>query len=69
MPTPKIRTIQQCLSEIKSIDPCTAITENFIRGLCKNNQVKHFKSGTKYLVNLDDLLSYLNFSNEGIDNG
>ena len=68
MQTPKIRTIQQCLSEIKSIDHATAITENFIRSLCKNNQVKHFKSGTKYLVNLDDLLSYLNYSKEGNDN-
>ena len=57
----RIRTIQQCLNEIKSLDPCTAITENFIRTLCKNNQVKHFKSGTKYLVNLDNLLSYLGF--------
>lgn len=64
----RIRTIQQCLNEIKSLDPCTAITENFIRTLCKTNQVKHFKSGTKYLVNLDNLLSYLNYTQEDIDN-
>lgn len=57
----RIRTIQQCLNEIKSLDPCTAVTENFIRTLCKNNQVKHFKSGSKYLVNLDNLLDYLRF--------
>lgn len=56
---PRIRTIQQCLSEIKSLDEETAITDNFIRGLCKGGQVKHFKSGSKYLVNLDDLLRYL----------
>lgn len=64
----RIRTIQQCLNEIKSLDPCTAITENFIRTLCKTNQVKHFKSGTKYLVNLDNLLSYLNYTQEDINN-
>ena len=69
MNTPKIRTIQQCLNEIKTIDPNTAVTENFIRTLCKTSQVKHFKSGTKYLVNLDDLLSYLNYFPEGNDNG
>ena len=63
----RIRTIQQCLNEIKSLDPCTAITENFIRTLCKTNQVKHFKSGTKYLVNLDNLLSYLNYTQEDIN--
>ena len=57
----RIRTIQQCLNEIKSLDPCTAVTENFIRTLCKNNQIKHFKSGSKYLVNLDNLLGYLGF--------
>lgn len=64
----RIRTIQQCLNEIKSLDPCTAITENFIRTLCNTNQVKHFKSGTKYLVNLDNLLSYLNYTQGDIDN-
>ena len=57
----RIRTVQQCLNEIKVLDPLTAVTENFIRTLCKNNQIKHFKSGSKYLVNLDNLLSYLGF--------
>lgn len=63
----RIRTIQQCLNEIKSLDPCTAVTENFIRTLCKSNQVKHFKSGSKYLVNLDYLLSYLKYSQGDIN--
>lgn len=64
----RIRTIQQCLNEIKILDPCTAVTENFIRTLCKTHQVKHFKSGAKYLVNLDNLLSYLNYTQEDINN-
>lgn len=64
----RIRTIQQCLNEIKILDPCTAVTDNFIRTLCKKHQVKHFKSGTKYLVNLDNLLSYLNYTQEEINN-
>ena len=55
----KIRTIQQCLSEIKLMDKDTAITENFIRTLCKNGEVKHFKSCSKYLVSLDNLLEFL----------
>ena len=66
--TARIRTIQQCLMEIKSLDNNTAVTENFIRSLCKNGKVKHFKSGNKYLVNLDNLLNYLNYTSGGNDN-
>jgi hypothetical protein len=63
MSIPKIRTIGQCLEEIKVIDPETAITEWFLRCLCKANLVKHFMSGTKILVDLNDLLSYFNNEN------
>lgn len=62
----RIRTIPQCLNEIKSLDNNTAVTENFIRLLCKSGYVKHFKSGNKYLVNLDDLFHYLNNSPDSI---
>ena len=55
----RIRTIQQCLEEIKKLDPTTAITEWFIRQLCKQGKVNHFMSGSKVLVNYDDLLRYL----------
>ena len=66
--TARIRTIPQCLMEIKSLDNNTAVTENFIRSLCKSGEVKHFKSGNKYLVNLDNLLNYLNYTSGGDDN-
>ena len=56
----RMRTIKQCYEEIKALDTNTAITEWFIRCLCKDNKVKHFMSGSKILVNLDDLLNYLN---------
>ena len=59
---PRIRTIQQCLKEIKLLDHDTAVTENFLRLLCKEGKVKHFKSGNKYLVNFDNLLEFLNYS-------
>ena len=55
----RIRTIQQCLCELKLLDNDTAVTENFIRFLCKTNKIKFFKSNSKYLVNYDDLLRYL----------
>ena len=56
----RMRTIKQCHEEIKALDSNTAITEWFIRCLCKDNKVKHFMSGSKILVNFDDLLNYLN---------
>ena len=62
---PKMKTVQQCFQSIKMLDSETAITEWFIRSLCKDNKVKHFMSGNKILVNYDDLLKYLNNSNKG----
>ena len=56
----KMRTIKQCYQEIKKLDSDTAITEWFIRCLCKQGKVKHFMTGTKTLVNFDDLINYLN---------
>jgi len=66
---PRIRTIQQCLVEIKTLDSNSCVTENFIRLLCKSGQVNHFKSNSKFLVNLDDLLRYLNGEKGEKENG
>lgn len=59
----KMKTVKQCFEEIKKLDPQTAITQWFIRCLCKENKVKHFMTGTKILVNFDDLINYLNNGN------
>ncbi len=64
MSSVRIRTIPQCLQEIKSIDKDSAVTENFIRNLCKENKILYHKSNSKYLVNLDNLLTYLSFNQE-----
>ena len=61
---PRIRTIPQCLQAIKSLDKDTAVTENFIRNLCKDNKILFYKSNSKYLVNLDSLLDYLSFNQD-----
>ncbi len=57
----RMRTVQECYEEIKTLDNGTAVTQWFIRNLCKHNKVKHFMTGKKILVNFDDLLSFLNF--------
>ena len=61
----RMRTIGKCIEYIKSLDPDTAITEWYLRTLCKNHKVEYFETGKKLLVNLDSLLSYFNF--ESID--
>lgn len=58
----RMRTINQCLEYIKALDPESAITEWYLRTLCKNNMVLYYMTGKKILVNLDDLLSYFNFN-------
>lgn len=57
---PRFRTIKDCLIAIKEVDPQTAVTEWYIRLLCKSNTIICYKSGNKSLVNLDNLLDYLN---------
>ena len=56
----RMKTIKQSFEEIKKLDPDTAISQWFIRSLCKQGKVKHFMTGTKILVNFDDLINYLN---------
>lgn len=56
----RMKTIKQCFEEIKKLDPDTAISQWFIRCLCKENKIKHFYTGSKILVNFDDLINYLN---------
>jgi len=59
MQLPRIRTINECLKEIKKTDPSSALTYNFIKNLCEQGKVKHLKNGRKLFVNFDDLLSCL----------
>lgn len=56
---PQYRTIRECVAELKKIDSGTAVTEFFVRQLCKQNKIKYIASGNKSLVSYDDLLRYL----------
>lgn len=62
------RTVKECLEYIKTLDPDTAITEWFIRTLCKDNKIQYFASGKKLLINLDNLISYINYNAWGCAN-
>ena len=64
MKIPRMRTITEALAIIKKADPATSVTANCIRSLCKNGTIRCVYTGTKILVNMDDLLVLL-----GVDDG
>ena len=64
---PRYRTIKECAKAIKKIDGSTAITEYYIRKLCRDGTIIYRKSGTKSLVNLDYLLDYLGYRQIELD--
>ena len=58
----RMRTIPEALEEIRALDEKTAITPYCIRTLCKGKRVRCIYTGRKILVDLDDLLRFLNDS-------
>ena len=56
---PKMRTIKECINEIKELDPHTAVTEYHLRQLTSTGVIPRVKAGKKYLINLDTVLEYL----------
>jgi hypothetical protein len=60
MSLPRMRSIRQALEMIKAEDPNSCLTSYYIRDLCKKNKVRHIKSGTKVMVDYDDLLKFIN---------
>lgn len=60
MSIPRMRTITEALAEIKMADAGSAVTANCIRTLCKNGQVRCIYTGSKTLLDLDDLFVVIN---------
>lgn len=58
----RMRTINEALALIRKQDPETAVTYNFIRKLLDSDRVRHFRSGSRYILNFDDLLNELNMN-------
>lgn len=56
---PRMRTAPGTLEIIKAQDPETAVTEHYIRRLIRTGAIPHVDVGRKKLVNVDQLLSYL----------
>ncbi len=45
---------------IKKLSEQTGISEFHIRRLIKSNRIKYIRTGTKYLINFDKFVEYLN---------
>ena len=56
---PRMRTVKEAATEIKQIDPNTAMTEWHIRQLALQGILPRVKKKKKLLINLDTLFEYL----------
>ena len=59
MKLPRMRTINETLEYIKSLDADSAISAYLIRKICKEQKVHCFMTGKKYLIDIDDLIEKL----------
>lgn len=55
----RVRTIKKAYEEIRSADPNTCLTEHHIRQLAISGVIPCRKAGTRYLLDLDGLISYI----------
>lgn len=55
----RMRTIKNCVPELRKVDPGTQVTEYAIRKLVLQGRIKFTRMGCKILVNFDSLLNYL----------
>lgn len=56
----KMRTINQAIIELKTEDPGTCLTRNALRQMVLTGKVSAVMVGSKYLLNMEALQSYLN---------
>lgn len=52
----RVRTIRETANIIKDMDPDTQLTEKTIRKMVSEGTIPSFKTGNKYLINVDKLI-------------
>lgn len=52
----RVRTIRETANIIKEMDPKTQLTEKTIRKMVSEGTIPSFKTGNKYLINVDKLI-------------
>lgn len=66
MSIPRMRLLREAAEEIKAVDPGSAVTPYFIRQLALEGKIKSVMAGRKRLINLDDLLRYLDLQQQKV---
>ena len=56
----RMRTLDGCIKQLKQDDPKTEFTRFALRRMVLSGQISYVKTGNKYLVNYDALVSLLN---------
>ena len=56
---PKMRTVDQTIVWLQQMDPDTALTKTALRRLIKTKQIHPVEVGSKYLIDLDELIAFL----------
>ena len=59
MSTPRMRTITEAITAIRSEDEHTAFTASALRRMVRSGEMPSVRVGNKYLVNLDTLMECL----------
>lgn len=60
---PRLRTINAALNELKTIDSDTAIKHSTIRKLIKDGVITSRRINSRYLIDMNELLKYLQMQN------
>ena len=55
----RMRTLDAAIAELKREDPDTSVTRYALRMMVLSGKVPHVRTGKKYLINYDALLSVL----------
>lgn len=58
---PQMRTIKEVHEEITKVDPNSSLTLYAVRQLVNTGKVAHIRRGRKILVDLAEVMDYLNF--------
>jgi len=55
----RIRAARAIHEHFKAIDPCTSISESFVRRLMDNGDIPTFRNGSKRLTSIEAVERYL----------
>ena len=61
----RMRTIRQCVAELRTIDPNTAITASTLRRWVREGEINVVQVGNKQLVSLEAVELYISKQLEG----